>query len=171
MNINGRRNEFLKLPIYIQNHITYDVGVYQMIFCSLICQNVNSALTLDHTKEQYVYLGFHTDICMTRPETCGAAGGAISVWINLIGCTHGGIISTLVYDSSGSVIACSDGSFRYYQCISLVREGRQWFQSLALCWQLNSYLNQYLTVSWRNFLKTFLSSPFKLYFFCLHLDS
>ena len=165
------RNEWLKLPIYIQKDVTYDVGVYQMIFCSLICQKVNSALTLDHTKKQYVYLGFHTEICMTRPETCGPAGGAISVWINLIESTCGGIISSLVQGSSGSVIDCRDGSFRYYQYISFVREGSRWFQSLALCWQLHSYLNQYLTVCWRNFLKTFLSSPFKLYLFCLHLDS
>ena len=114
MSINRRRNEWLKLPIYIQNDVTYDVVVYQMNFCSLICQKVNSALTLDHTKQQWVYLDFHTETCMTRPETCGAAGGAISVWINLIDCTHGGIISTLVQGSSGSVIDCSDGSFRYY---------------------------------------------------------
>ena len=68
-------------------------GVYQM----------NNAWTVDRTKNQWVDLGIHTEACMTRPETCGAAGGAISVWINLISCSHGGIISSYS-DGTGSVI-------------------------------------------------------------------
>ena len=84
---------------------------------------MNNALIVDHTKKQWVDLGINTEACMTRPETCGAAGGAISVWINLIDCMLGGIISSLVHGSSGSVIACDGVSFRYYQCIRFVREG------------------------------------------------
>ena len=49
---------------------------------------MNFALTLDHTKKQWVDLGIHTEACMTRPETCGAAGGAISVWVKIRDC-HG----------------------------------------------------------------------------------
>ena len=41
---------------------------------------VNSALALDHTQRQWVDLGIHTEACMTRPDTCGSAGGAISLW-------------------------------------------------------------------------------------------
>ena len=43
---------------------------------------------------------------MTRPETCSAAGGAISVWVNVINCPgRGGIISSYG-PSTGSVIYC-----------------------------------------------------------------
>ena len=48
---------------------------------------MNSALTLDHREKQWVDLGIHTEACMTRPETCGAAGGAISLWMNLNECS------------------------------------------------------------------------------------
>ena len=48
------------------------------------CYQVNNALTLDQTRKQWVDLGIHTEACMTRPETCGAEGGAISVWVNVI---------------------------------------------------------------------------------------
>ena len=51
---------------------------------------VNGALNLDHTKSQWVDLGLHTDVCMTRPETCGAAGGAISLWVNVTYCPQYG---------------------------------------------------------------------------------
>ena len=57
---------------------------------------MNSALTLDNTKNQWVDLGIHTEACMTQPETCGAAGGAISLWVNVMDCPTpvGGIISS-----------------------------------------------------------------------------
>ena len=52
-------------------------------------------MALDRTKSQWVDLGIHTDVCMTRPETCGAAGGAISLWVNVIECSDWeGIISS-----------------------------------------------------------------------------
>ena len=108
--------------------------MWWMLCIVLSFSNLNSALTLDRTRSQWVDLGIHTEACMTRPETCGAVGGSISLWANLIDCTFGGIIS-----SSGSVIACNEASFRYYQCISFVREGSQtrlislwWFQSLTI---------------------------------------
>ena len=44
---------------------------------------------------------------MTRPETCGAAGGAISLWINVIECGYGGIISSWVEGFTGSNIFCN----------------------------------------------------------------
>ena len=36
---------------------------------------------------------------MTRPDTCGAAGGAISLWMKLIDCPPGGGIITTIDDS------------------------------------------------------------------------
>ena len=45
---------------------------------------------------------------MTRPETCGAAGGAISLWVKVIDCPMtGGIISSQIYGSSGIDIYCA----------------------------------------------------------------
>ena len=44
---------------------------------------VNSTLTLNHTRNQWVDLGIHTKACMTHPETCGAASRALSMWLNM----------------------------------------------------------------------------------------
>ena len=70
---------------------------------------MNSALTLDITKSQWVDLGYHTEACMTQPETCGAAGGALSLWVNLIDCNgdRPGIISSCrTYHHVGVIAVC-----------------------------------------------------------------
>ena len=72
----------------------------------IILPQVNKALNLDKTKSQWIDLGIHSEACMTRPETCGAAGGAISLWVNLFDCPFGAIISTLVDGSQGAAINC-----------------------------------------------------------------
>ena len=73
------------------------------------------ALTLNHTKKQWVDLGIHTESCMTGPETCGAAGGVISVWVNAIECPDVcGILSTdRASRSSGSVIILYPSDLMY----------------------------------------------------------
>ena len=78
----------------------------------LICLQV--ALNLDHIKKQWVDIGIHTNACMTRPETCGEAGGAISVWLKDTGCPDwGGILSSYaVYGKSGSLIYCRTSRIR-----------------------------------------------------------
>ena len=46
---------------------------------------------------------------MTQPETCDAAGDAISLWLRCNSCPYGGILSSqnAVDDyTSGSVISC-----------------------------------------------------------------
>ena len=74
---------------------------------------VNSALTLDHTKSQWVDLGIHTEVCMSLPETCGAAGGAISAWVKMGDCSGVcGIISSYGYNT-GSVIYGVYDDIRY----------------------------------------------------------
>ena len=65
-----------------------------------ISDKVNAALNLDHTNRQWVDLGIHTDICLTQPETCCAAGGAISLWVKRSD-QDGEIVSTQFYESSG----------------------------------------------------------------------
>ena len=77
------------------------------------CYQVNKALILDRTKSEWIDLGIHTEACMTRPETCGAAGGAISLWAKMIDCpSSAGIVSS--YNSgTGLFIFCNDGDIRY----------------------------------------------------------
>ena len=66
---------------------------------------MNSAWTVTHIKRQWINLAIHTDACMTRPETCGAAGGAISMWVKVIECigdcgivsSHGGFSGFMYY--------------------------------------------------------------------------
>ena len=61
---------------------------------------VNSAVSLDRTRNQWVDLGIHSEACMTRPETCGTAGGAISLWVKVIDCPrYAGIIPSLDYST------------------------------------------------------------------------
>ena len=72
------------------------------------------ALTLNHTKSQWVDLGIHTETCLTQPNTCGAAGGAISVWVNAIKCPDFcGIISSWADGTTGSAIALYPNDLMY----------------------------------------------------------
>ena len=82
------------------------------------CYQVNFAWSLDRTKNQWVDLGVHTEACITRPETCGAAGGAISLWMNVIDCTDGadGIVSSHAGSGSGFFIYCGTNII---QCVIL----------------------------------------------------
>ena len=54
---------------------------------------------------------------MTRPETCGAAGGALSVWFRLIECESGidggSVVSTYSGRTTGSAIFCDGSTLRY----------------------------------------------------------
>ena len=70
---------------------------------------INCALSTNRTKKQWVDLGIHTEVCMTRPETCGEAGGAISMWVNIIDCGYrGGIVSSADQTSSSRFeISCT----------------------------------------------------------------
>ena len=69
---------------------------------------------LDQTRSQWVDLGDSGQkACMTRPETCGAAGGAISLWVNVIECPgNGGIVSSYAGDTS-SLVFCRYDEIRY----------------------------------------------------------
>ena len=70
--------------------------------------------TLDRTPRQWVDLGIHTEACMTRPETCGGAGGAISLWVNVIHCPGMcGIVSSHQVGKTGSIIHCLGSNFGY----------------------------------------------------------
>ena len=44
---------------------------------------------------------------MSDPQTCGAAGGAISLWFRVINCFVGAIITSISNDTVGSLMLCS----------------------------------------------------------------
>ena len=70
----------------------YSASAKHCTFCTdytHFSYQVNCALSLNRSRSQWVDLGIHTEACMTRPQTCGAAGGAISVWINIADCSSG----------------------------------------------------------------------------------
>ena len=81
---------------------------------------MKKALALDRTKKQWVDLGIQTENCMTQPETCGEAGGAISVWMKLNdhGTRYYGLISTCIYGHSGPVFYTNSAYF-WYVCLLL----------------------------------------------------
>ena len=57
---------------------------------------------------------------MTRPETCGVAGGAFSVWMNIIDCQNGiieGLITTIPkHRFSGFHVQCDIDILLRYIC-------------------------------------------------------
>ena len=65
------------------------------------------------SQRQRINLGIHTEACMTRPQTCGAAGGAISVWLKVNECPPelGSMLSSRQTQSaSGFQAVCSENS-------------------------------------------------------------
>ena len=59
---------------------------------------------------------------MARPDTCGAAGGAISLWANLGHCPNHvecGIVSSRAIGSSGSIIYCTHDYIRQDNCTNI----------------------------------------------------
>ena len=45
-------------------------------------------------------LGVHHGACMFDPETCGAAGGAVSIWMRVFPIYLGGLLSTNNFSTS-----------------------------------------------------------------------
>ena len=67
----------------------------------LIFLQIGNAVRLDASQRQWIDLGIHTEVCLTRPDRC-TIGGAVSFWIKLIGTeTYTGLLSTK--ESSGDI--------------------------------------------------------------------
>ena len=68
---------------------------------------MNFVLNLDRKKRQWLDLGIHAEACMTN-MTCGAAGGAISLWVKITECPkNAGIITTQAQGKTvGSAVVC-----------------------------------------------------------------
>ena len=96
----------------VQYTITFSIELFKTVYIVL---QMNLPLRLNRTQEQWVDLGIHTEACMTRPETCGAAGGAVSLWVNLNECYYkrSGIVSSIAVSSSGFYIGCSPATLGY----------------------------------------------------------
>ena len=75
---------------------------------------MNLAWTLNGKKNQWVDLGIYTEACMTRPDTCGAAGGAITLWVNILdqGSGYNGIMSSCLSYKSGFFLFVNNGILR-----------------------------------------------------------
>ena len=59
---------------------------------------------MDHRQKQWINLGEHADVCLTRPDTCGDNGGAVSYWMNVLErgrFYHCGLITTRASGSDG----------------------------------------------------------------------
>ena len=53
-----------------------------------------NGLSFNETKNRWVDLGFHTEACITKPDTC-TNGGAVAFWLKVTnGTREKGIIST-----------------------------------------------------------------------------
>ena len=51
--------------------------------------------------EQWIDLGVHRESCMVDPQTCGQAGGAISVWLRVHSDLDGGFLTTTTKNGTG----------------------------------------------------------------------
>ena len=57
---------------------------------------------------QWIDLGVHTEPCMNRPDTCGEAGGAVSLWLKEIACPNvKGMITSRTENGTGFTIYCT----------------------------------------------------------------
>ena len=70
---------------------------------------INSGISTDGFHEQWIDLGIHTEACMTRPDTCGAAGGAVSLWLKENRCTDvSGMLTSKISTGTGFNIYCTN---------------------------------------------------------------
>ena len=68
---------------------TLNIDKYHLYF------QFSSAVGTDRFHNQWIDLGYHSDVCLTHRYGCGEAGGALSMWLRLIDCpARGGIITT-----------------------------------------------------------------------------
>ena len=75
---------------------------------------VNSSVRTNREKRQWIDLSAQTKACMTQPEICGAAGGAISMSMKVHECpNNAGIMTTRENaDSTRFSIYCKNDKIR-----------------------------------------------------------
>ena len=79
-----------------------------LIFILFFLLKVGLAIATDKPNERWVDLGSQIEACITVPDSCGAVGSAISVWLRVLDCTEGNTImsSLTYYNSTGVSIFC-----------------------------------------------------------------
>ena len=65
------------------------------------------AVSTDHSRQQWIDLGVHTEACMTT-MTCGTDGGAVSMWLRVRRCDqYNGILTTVQsFYTTGFFVDC-----------------------------------------------------------------
>ena len=73
---------------------------------------VNKAVRTNLTEKQWVNMGTFSPLaCFVIPTTCGAAGGALTVWMKILECPdETGVITSLNVSnfSEGFLVTCDD---------------------------------------------------------------
>ena len=105
------KSNFLTKVSFINFSIFYTkIQIFKMHF------QINFAVCTNRLRMQWIDLGIHTKACMTNPNTCGAAGGAVSLWRRVIDCLSGaalpGVITTITGGSTGFTILCTPTTVR-----------------------------------------------------------
>ena len=125
----------------------------QIFFWCNIFQ-INGAVQTNASEFQWINLGIHTEACMTRPETCGAAGGAISLWFRVIDCSissidSGAVVSTLTdsLETTGIAVECSATNTRYIWSNLNIHVYPIWCWSCLIRWTLEKpfFLNSLMS--------------------------
>ena len=92
-----------------------------MIF-SIVCKNqmlnikifqLNKAVRTDLSKKQWLNMvNISALACFVIPQSCGSAGGALSVWMKIEECPdETGVVSSLISEfSEGFLMACDNGA-------------------------------------------------------------
>ena len=72
-------------------------------------------------QDKWIDLGIQTGACMTRPEKCGATGGAISLWIKVhledVTSLTTGVITSMDEVSSGEISTGFQIRCKKYGCV------------------------------------------------------
>ena len=67
---------------------------------------INSVVSTNRSRNEWIDFGIHTEACMTDPVTCGTAGGAISLWLKQTFCSGAYFTTRNAEFTRGSSIRC-----------------------------------------------------------------
>ena len=82
-------------------------------YLSIIWLTVNKAVRTNLSKKHWVNMGNISALaCFVIPDSCGSAGGALSLWMKIEECPdETGVMSSLISEfSEGFLIACDNGA-------------------------------------------------------------
>ena len=65
--------------------LNYIVTTYLLYYISMFYLQVGYGVGADRFQDPWINLGIQTGACVTQPDTCGASGGAISMWLKVHG--------------------------------------------------------------------------------------